>query len=426
MANKDFEIKSSEIRQLLNTPPTWMARWGTVFMLLALVIMAWVSYALKFPEIITADVTISTSNPPVPVVAKMPGVLSEIFIEEGQSVIKGQEIALSSNDAVYRDIKKLQTKLEEFNPNITSTYDVFYDFPNETDGVLILGEIQEPFDALLIHLRKYDLASQNPEKQLTAKSIRDKIKSTKQSILSDKKKLPTLNRSINVHNQLIEAKQNSLINGSFSRTEYDKLINERDLKDLKLVETETRIKEKEIEVMSLNQQLRALNTTSSFDKQSSIETTNEIHKKLLTSVENWKRKNLITAPAGGVISFYDKQADRNKYYKPEEAILAILSNQSDLLEGTIDLPVRHIGRIQEGQQVYIRLHSFPYQEFGKVAGIVKYKSKVPKKGIHTIGVELTNRLKTTFEKEIPEEQELVGLADIITSDKSLFQTVFQD
>ncbi len=424
MANKDFEIKSSEIRQLLNTPPSWMARWGTVFMLLALVAIVGVSYSLKFPEIITADVTISTANPPIPVVAKTAGVLSKIFIEEGQSVLKGEAIALSSNDAIYEDITTLEEKLELFNPNNSSTYEVFYNYPKESEEALILGEIQNEFDYLISDLSDYYIVSQNPEKGLTEVRINERIKSNKRSIIAEKKKLPTVERAIEIHRKLVASKQNEYQKKKITLGQLQEFISERDLLELEKMKIKTNISERELEIANLNRQLKAIKTTNNYGSQISFGKITETYKNLTNAVENWKRKNLITAPASGVISFYDKQADRNKYYKPEEEILAILSNQSDLLEGTVELPVRHIGRIQEGQQVFIKLHSFPYQEFGKVTGTVKYKSKVPKKGIHIIGVELSNYLTTTFGKQIPEEQELVGVADIITEDKSLFQTVF--
>lgn len=426
MANKDFEIKSSEIRELLNTPPSWMAKWGTVFMLLALVAIVGVSYALKYPEIITADVTISTANPPVPVVAKTVGVLSEIYIEEGQSVLKGEEIALSSNDAIYSDIIELEHQLKTFNPGNTTTYDIFYDYPKEGDESMILGEVQNEFDLLINYLRDYRISSQNPEKGLNEVRVRERIKSLKRSIIAEKKKLPTIRRSIEVHRKLVDSKQNEYGRKEITLSEFQEFISERDIMELEEMKIKTNISERELEIANLNRQLKALKTTNNYGSQISFAKITETYKNLKNAVENWKRKNLITAPASGVISFYDKKADQNKYYKPDEEILAILSNQSDQLEGTVELPVRHIGRIQEGQQVFIKLHSFPFQEFGKIEGTVKYKSKVPKKGIHFIGVELTNHLTTTFGKEIPEEQELVGVADIITSDKSLFQTVFQE
>ena len=83
------------------------------------------------------------------------------------------------------------------------------------------------------------------------------------------------------------------------------------------------------------------------------------------------------------------------------------------------------GKVKLGQRVLLKFESYPYQEYGAVEGTVKVKAKVPQGEVFAIEVELPDRLITNFNKELQFEQEMVGIAEIITEDKRFAERIFE-
>jgi hypothetical protein len=77
--------------------------------------------------------------------------------------------------------------------------------------------------------------------------------------------------------------------------------------------------------------------------------------------------------------------------------------------------------------VIIKLDSYPYNEWGTIQGEVISKSLVPKDDQYAIVVSVLNVQNTTlissYGKQIPFEQHLQGIAEIITEDKGLLERI---
>jgi len=146
---------------------------------------------------------------------------------------------------------------------------------------------------------------------------------------------------------------------------------------------------------------------------------------LKTQLDKWKEKYLLIAPEGGVISFYENKIDTKKFFQTDEKIMAILPETTSELIGKVSLDVRYNGKISQDQEVLIKLASYPYQEFGKLRGKVRYKADIPKDNFINIEIALVNGLVTTSDKMIPQDQQLIGTAEIITENKRLFQRIYE-
>jgi hypothetical protein len=81
------------------------------------------------------------------------------------------------------------------------------------------------------------------------------------------------------------------------------------------------------------------------------------------------------------------------------------------------------GKVKTGQKVNIKLANFPYTEFGMLTGKVKSISLVPDQGKYFVEIELTNGLKTNYNKQLPFFQEMTGTAEIITEDMRLIERI---
>ena len=82
----------------------------------------------------------------------------------------------------------------------------------------------------------------------------------------------------------------------------------------------------------------------------------------------------------------------------------------------------NLGKIKPGQQVLIRLESYPSTEFGYIRGTVNYIANMPgARDSFLIKVDLPQGLTTTFNKEVLFRNNLLASAEIITSDRRLIE-----
>ncbi|MNT44757.1 hypothetical protein D3C72_1812980 [compost metagenome] len=102
--------------------------------------------------------------------------------------------------------------------------------------------------------------------------------------------------------------------------------------------------------------------------------------------------------------------------------------------GQLAIPSQGSGKIEEGQEVIVKLDNFPYNEYGSVTGKVKSISltasttKMEKNEIDTyqILVDFPNQLKTNYGTTLNVKAESKGTAEIITNDRRLIQRLFDN
>ena len=117
---QDDRLYSDEAQEVLSKILSWIIRWGVsvIFIIFAGIIIG--SYFIKFPQVLTAPITITTTNPPSDLIAKLNGRIDSILCEEGDIVAVGDVIAYLSTTADYNDIIYIEEELESLNDTIVS------------------------------------------------------------------------------------------------------------------------------------------------------------------------------------------------------------------------------------------------------------------------------------------------------------------
>jgi cobalamin biosynthesis protein CobD/CbiB len=78
-SSKAIELRSEEVQEILTRVPHWMIRWGSVVVLLILVSLFFVSWLVKYPDVISTPIVITTTIPPEKLVAKVTGKIEVIL-----------------------------------------------------------------------------------------------------------------------------------------------------------------------------------------------------------------------------------------------------------------------------------------------------------------------------------------------------------
>ncbi|WP_160715007.1 HlyD family efflux transporter periplasmic adaptor subunit [Chitinophaga solisilvae] len=102
-------VHSEELQEIIGRPPRWVIRRGSAVVAGVVVLLLLGASLIKYPAIVTAPVTLTSSPPPVKLVAATAGHITALYIEDNEQVQEEQVIAVIDNPAVTRDMFYLKT-----------------------------------------------------------------------------------------------------------------------------------------------------------------------------------------------------------------------------------------------------------------------------------------------------------------------------
>jgi HlyD family secretion protein len=135
---------------------------------------------------------------------------------------------------------------------------------------------------------------------------------------------------------------------------------------------------------------------------------------LISNTDEWKTKYLLTSPLAGTIAWPALLQEKQDVEVGQELFYIIPPAAG--YYGEIVVPQESFGKLRLQQQVLISLAGFPYQEFGKLKGVISFISDIPdKEKQYHVGVLLQNGLETDRNYTIKYSNGLIGTAEVITS-----------
>ena len=116
MPNKidELELRSSHVEEILAQSPQWMIKWGTILIAIVLCAIIMLSYLIKYPDIISANLTLTSENPPIDIMAKVNSKVYKFFFNENDTIEKEQIIAVLESQTNYSDVIRLKKFMSEF------------------------------------------------------------------------------------------------------------------------------------------------------------------------------------------------------------------------------------------------------------------------------------------------------------------------
>lgn len=421
MAERDFvELRSEDVQEILGTPPSWLVRWGTAIAVLGFIIMLSAAWFVRYPDVVEARVVVTTSIPPVDVVARSEGRIAKILIRDRQEVPKDKLLAVLQTTADYEDVLRLDEALAGWQRLPTAALRGV-ELPTD----LNLGELQSDYADLVQQMDRFQFGNSRQSASIRSNigSINQQIKQLEQSIAFDQKALKRTKGQLENAESLLLKQQELHEQGLLSLVELEKERNKVADIERQYEEQEENVIRKQNDIISLR---RGINDASFSQQESTSSTTTQVLnslRNLRSSLDKWKQTYLLTAPIGGKVSLNANFVHEQQYVKTGENVLTIVPPESDTIIGRLSLPIAGSGKVAKGQRVLIKLDNYPYHEFGAIRGYVVSKSLVPKDNEYAILVGLPHGLETTHKRTIPFEQQLQGKAEIITEDKGFLQRI---
>ena len=109
------ELRSEEFQEILGSVPHWILRWGITTLAIIVVILLAGSAFFKYPDVLSSQVVLTGSTPPVVIVAKATGKLKELYVTDNQEVKTGTYLAVVDNPTKTEDVLYLKKSFFRFN-----------------------------------------------------------------------------------------------------------------------------------------------------------------------------------------------------------------------------------------------------------------------------------------------------------------------
>lgn len=414
---EEIELRSEEFQEVLGGVPPWILRWGITTVAIVMLILLIGSAIFKYPDVITATVTLTGTMPTASIVSRSSGKIQKLYVKDNQTVRKGDYLAVIENSAEIEDI----LYLKKFLHNNVIIADSLNSLPHKE---MSLGNIQPVYSSYCSTLFQY----------IQFKSLgyyQDKIDLMKERIIRNEKYYNDMFRQ----RELI-VKQLDI---SYSQYRRDSILHKNGLlSDEVLENTFAQYLQGQLSLESMHStlenlqiqigQMRELLLDTEYqyvDKKNTLETElKSLTTQLLTEIQTWEMNYVLIAPIPGKIAFTNYWIE-NQNIMSGEIAFNVVPPTSDILLGKAFLPTERSGKVKTGQKVNIRFSNFPDNEFGIVKGVVRKISlvsvKVESENHYVVEIKLFEGLQTTYKKELPFIPNMEGQADIITDDLSLLE-----
>jgi multidrug resistance efflux pump len=409
-----FELRSEEVQEILTRVPHWLIRWGSVVILCILLMLFFVSWLVKYPDIVSTQIVVTTNIPPQKLVAKTSGKIEAILVMNKATILKNTPLAVIENSANYKDVFLLKSIVDSIDIDKNK-------FPFDKLKSAQLGEIESFFAVF----QKESIAD-----DLNAKLQPYQVEGTAQSYeavqLKERLSLLESQKSIN---------QNELVLQKSDLDRYEKLymkgiIASQEIEKQRLIYLQSQKNFKSVlsTISTLKSSLNELNKNSKTTQINESKENVNLERNVIQAfyglkkaIKDWELNYVLRSSINGKVSYLQLWAENQTVNAGDNVFAVIPSSVSNYI-GKIKAPAQNSGKIKIGQKVNIRLANYPDREFGIINGTIKAISLTPDKdGNLLMDVSLPNGLKTSYKKQIIFQQEMSGTADIVTEDLRLME-----
>jgi multidrug efflux pump subunit AcrA (membrane-fusion protein) len=413
--NEQETRHSDDMQDIITTVPSWLLRWGITLFFGILVLIVGLAALIRYPDVISAQLKIDSPNSPKPVVSKIPGKLVKLLVTESENVKTGQALAYLESTANHDKVLTLLTNLKGLQQQVLQNKPFNSQLFNEADNIQF-GELQSAYQTFF------------QEYLLYKSSVNDGFLVKKKSYLQkDLSFLGKQQQQLNAEKN-IQQKDFDLAADEYGM--HKKLAQEK-------VETPAELRQEESKYLakksSLSQTESAIITGDNnyVAKQSEVsELDNQVQEEkakflqalnsLISMADDWKSKYILSASQSGKLSFAGIVQENQVLTAGQEVFYVNPGNEQFF--GEMAIAQSNMGKVKEGQQVLVKLKSYPFEEYGMIRGKIAYIAEVPyKDSIFMSRVDFKIKNSSDLRKPIHLKQGMMADAEIVTQDATILQ-----
>lgn len=412
-----FELRSEEVQDILTKVPHWMIRWGSILILAILMLLFALSYFLKYPDVVSSNVVITTNIPPEKLVAKTSGRIQVMLVRDKSVVAANTPLAIIENAANYEDVFRLKKELDIFQKANLKSFP-FERFKNAQLGDMesAYASFQKDYVANALNAKLHPFAVEGAAQQSESIQIKERLALLVQQKEINEQELQLQRNDIDRYTKLHD--KGVVSSQEFETKKLNYLQAEKNYKSL--LNSISQLKSSVIE------NARASQGTAINEEKETITLERGLTQsfyQLKKAIKDWELNYVLQSAIAGTVSFTQVWIE-NQTISAGDAVFSIVPTSGSGYVGKVKAPSLNSGKIQVGQRVNIRLANFPDRQFGVLTGKVVNISLVPDKdGNISIDVALPQGMQTSYKKQIPFQQEMRGTAEIVTEDLRLIERI---
>ncbi len=415
-----IELRHEDVQEILGTPPSWIVRWGITVILLGVGVLFWVGWVVKYPDIIRAQVQVTTETPPVPVVARTTGYLSKLAVKDGDFVSKDTILVILQSTANYVDVLGLDERLHILDSLSPSVIDRF-----QPSVGLNLGDIQPSYSAFVQTLKEFQFKKEANFSAKTVNQLDAQIRNLERQIQGEKDKYVVAETSLRAVKQRFTEKQKLYMQNVISRNELEDASKDILKVNVDIANIKSEIDRLNGSILQIKRGILDVQQTTQASSATNYASLIEAIYQVKTSINRWKQSYLLTAPMSGKVSFFNDYWAQSQNIKEGDNVMAIVPTDGKGIVGLASVPLAISGKVLENQRVVMKFDSYNYQDWGVVNGVVGSKALVPNgQKMLSVRVNLTNGLVTSYGRTLTFDQQMLGSAEIISEDKRFVERVF--
>ncbi|MDR2585787.1 MAG: HlyD family efflux transporter periplasmic adaptor subunit [Prevotellaceae bacterium] len=422
---KQIEIHTQEVNDILYRPPVWILRWGITVFFIIIIALFIGSIFFRYPDIITAQVSISSINLPVHLRAKTSGKIERFLVQDGDNVQTGSVTAMIESATDYNDFQALKQFCETFRKQSTqlSTPEGNIDPPLHIN----LGNIQSSYTQFLKSQQDYNaFITANYHNQKIA-LIRKQITQQQEILQQGARQLRNYEEQSLIHKSAYTRDSVLFTQGVIPQAEMEQSRVKRLTAEQQYESLKTTITNIKLTLLQSEQMIFEL-TQEYTDRRLLLENALTGNFDNLTSqMSQWEQTNLLISPITGNV-VYTQYWQEHQNVNAGDLVLTIVPQEKAGISGKLYLPLQGAGKVKVGQQVNVKLDNFPYMEFGMVEAVIVHISMVPieMNGVKMLIADMSfpNGLTTNYNITLESGEEMNGTGDIITEEISLFARFF--
>ena len=405
-----LDEQSDFSKEILEKTPAWIITWGNSVFFIFMIILFSLGWMIKYPDIVSTQVEITSENPPVYLVSRANGKVNELNVLDGGNVKKGNWLAIIENPAKTTDVKKIDSIVNNYT-------DINKNF---VPLGLKLGEIQSYYNELIKAQNQYKYFNTFNPQLVGISSNQDRINKVNNAQGEYNSQREVAHKEYEVKKKEFNRNKELFEQGVISKNEFER-------SQIELLQTENRYKSYSSNISNLESDksiIKKENVDLNLQKENQkIELSTNVEnaiQELKAQILSWKNKYLIQAPIDGRINFFDVW-QKDQYVKTEQTLFSIVPiNNKGKYFARAKMPIDRAGKVKVGQKVNIKLLNYPFEEFGALEGKVSKVTNVTNENVYYVMIQLDKGLVTTYNRKITPNN-LTGQAEIITEDINLLQ-----
>ncbi|MGG9960285.1 hypothetical protein [Ferruginibacter sp. SUN106] len=412
-----FSEHGNEIEEIISNKPPSIVRWGTVYFLILLLLLAAVCWFIQYPDIVNTKAKLTSINAPKDVITKTAGKLIKLIAKEGQTVQQNELLGFMESRANADEVIMLS--------GITDTLQNLLQH-NQAEKIPSclaqpfqnLGEVQPAYQSFIqafILFNQYLSSGYYLKKKVMLQKDMSYLEKLHTNLLQQKS---------------IQQEDVGLADTTFKMNK--KLLDEKVIASLEYRNERSKFLNKAMNIPQINSSIIS-NESSQQEKQKEIlQLENDIAQQkgiftqavhtLKAQLEDWKNKYLLTAPLGGKIAFATFLQENQQLQTNQ--IICFVNPENAQYYAEVYIPQINFGKVRTGQQVLLKFPAYPFQEYGSLKGTIDFISNISTDSGYLAKVILPEGLNTNYKKQIQFRDGLTAQGEIITADMRLLQRFY--